>query len=88
MLAGKPNAVTDVGDSAVMVGETGWVVPPRRADLLADAIVRAHGEWSERPEQWRKRGASARERIATNFTADAMRADYVRIWRAVAGRSS
>ena len=86
MLAGIPNAVTDVGDSAVMIGDTGWLVPPRRADLLADAIVEAHAEWRDHPKQWQARGESARERIATNFTAAAMRADYVRIWREAAGR--
>lgn len=88
MLAGKPNAVTDVGDSAVMVGETGWVVPPRSPDLLGDAIAQAHREWRNEPEQWRARGASARVRIAINFTAAAMRADYLRIWRSAGGRSS
>lgn len=87
MLSGTPNAVTNVGDSATIVGDTGWVVPPRRPDLLADAIAQAYGEWRDQPTLWDERRASARERIASNFTAAAMRASYERVWRAAAGRT-
>ncbi len=39
MSCGVPCAVTDVGDSAMMVGATGRVVPPRDPDALAGAIL-------------------------------------------------
>lgn len=87
MLAGTPNAVTDVGDSAVMVGDSGWVVPPGRPELLAEALEQAHDEWRDEPDRWAARRIAARNRIAAKFTDSAMRADYERIWRAAAGRS-
>jgi glycosyltransferase involved in cell wall biosynthesis len=39
MACGVPAVATDVGDSGLVVGEHGKVVPPRAPDMLADAIV-------------------------------------------------
>ena len=39
MSCGVPCVVTDVGDSALIVGEVGKVVPPNDAKLLADAVL-------------------------------------------------
>ena len=49
MLSGAPNVVTDVGDSPVMVCETGWVIPPRDPESLAEAIANAYAEWKDQP---------------------------------------
>ena len=35
-----PNVTTDVGDTRLIVGSTGYVVPPRDSAQLADALVR------------------------------------------------
>jgi glycosyltransferase involved in cell wall biosynthesis len=47
MSCGTPCVVTDVGDSAVIVGDAGLVVPARRPDLLAGAILEAMGRLDE-----------------------------------------
>ncbi len=39
MSCGVPCVVTDVGDSALIVGDVGHVVPPNNAVLLADAVL-------------------------------------------------
>ncbi len=54
MACGVPCVVTDVGDSALMVGETGLVVPPQEPGELARAVGEAL-TWSPaertRPQQ-------------------------------------
>lgn len=84
LLSGTPNVVTDVGDSALMVGDTGWVVSPRNPGELADAIEEAWLEWRDRPDSWASRRSAARKRIADNYTLDRMAAAYEQVWRKVA----
>lgn len=88
MLSETPNVVTDVGDSAFMVGESGWVVPPRDADRLAHAIGVAFDEWKNRPQRWQVRRAGARTRIAENFTFERMAEAYEQLWRRMAKQRS
>ena len=60
-----PPVVTDSGGSPELVvdGVSGIVVPPRDAQAIADAIERLYRD----PEQRRRMGDAARERIATDF---------------------
>lgn len=83
MLSGTPNAVTDVGDSALIVGESGWVVPIKRPELFADAIVQAYRELNEQPIQWQNRRIRARQLIEERFTFRQMTEAYETVWRAV-----
>jgi glycosyltransferase involved in cell wall biosynthesis len=84
MLCGTPNAVTDVGDSALIVGDTGWVMPPRDAVKLADAIEQARQERSGQAAEWKERRDSARKRIVEHFTFERMANAYEDVWRQVA----
>lgn len=88
MLSGTPNVVTDVGDSAMMVDDTGWVVPPGDVARLADAIERAWRQWSDQPAEWEHRRRSARERIGTSFTLDRMAEAYESVWKKLAQSSA
>jgi glycosyltransferase involved in cell wall biosynthesis len=88
MLSGTANVVTDVGDAAMIVGETGWVVPPRDPHRLAQAIESAYNEWRSSPEQWNRRGKMARERVVDNFSLDRMIEAYEDVWRRFAKKSA
>lgn len=66
MACGLPCVVTDVGDSARLVGDAGRVVPRRDPEALA-AALRAEAE-----ALGSGRGAAARARIVENFSLDAM----------------
>jgi len=67
MACGVPCVVTDVGDSAWLVGNTGRVVPPRNSEALASA-------WQEllvlNSESRNALGDAARTRIIDNFSLD------------------
>ena len=84
MLCGTPDVVTEIGDSAIIVGDTGWVVPPRESAKLADAIDLAGRERSSTPGKWAQRRQAARQRIAEQFTFDRMADAYAQVWRTIA----
>lgn len=64
MASGVPCAVTDVGDSAYIVGDTGRVVPSGDMEALSEALL----ELLEMdPENRQKLSVSARARVAENF---------------------
>lgn len=80
MSCGVPCVVTDVGDAAWMVGDTGWVVPPAEDRLLADLIGQA---LREGPSALAARGGSARIRATSQLAADAVAARYAELYRAL-----
>jgi len=79
MACETPCVVTDVGDAAFIVGGTGWTVPPRDAEALANAIEKALDE--SRKDQWLQHCHSARQRIQTHFGIERMISSYHKLWR-------
>ncbi|MBA3688137.1 MAG: glycosyltransferase [Chloroflexi bacterium] len=68
MACGVPCVVTNVGDSALAVGDTGWVSPPSDVMALASAIRTAIAD----REALLSRGARARQRIVDEFSIPRM----------------
>jgi glycosyltransferase involved in cell wall biosynthesis len=80
MAAGVPCVATDVGDSRMIVGDTGRIVPPKAPDALADAIIAL----LRLPEGERRAlGAAARQRVADEFEIGAIAARYLALYRAM-----
>ena len=77
MACGVPCAVTDVGDSALLVGETGRVVPPRDPQALADAW---RGMLEMGAEGRGRLGALARRRVETQFDIRAVARCYEELY--------
>ncbi len=79
MACGVPCVVTDVGDLALIVGNTGSCVPPRDPLALAKA-------WEEMlsnsASARRLLGVQARQRILDNFDLSLVVRKYEDIWRA------
>lgn len=77
MACGVPCVVTDVGDCALLVGETGAVVPPGDPQAQADAVARL---LQGGPELRQARARQARARVAREFSmrryADLHKAAY------------
>lgn len=76
-----PAVVTDAGDSAFLVGDTGIVVPCGDRSALAGAIA----ELVDMDEEERRAlGGAARRRVSTDFSMRAMADRYVSLWTEVA----
>ncbi len=76
MSCGIPCAVTNVGDSAFIVGETGKVVAPERPDLLARACI----DLLDGAEKRASLGAQARNRITAQFSLNRMIESYQHLY--------
>jgi glycosyltransferase involved in cell wall biosynthesis len=85
MACGTPCVVTDVGDAANIVGETGWVAQPRDATALANAIEAALIECT--PAARAERAALCRARVVQEFSLAKMGADYAALWSEAAAAS-
>lgn len=87
MACGTPCVVTNVGDAKFIVGDTGWVVPPKDPQLLANAVMDAiHCMQNE--EQWVIQKRLCRERITGNFSIEKMVGSYNDVWSSAAKRGN
>lgn len=82
MACGVPCVVTDVGDSALLVGDTGRVVPPRNPQALADGWMSLLCDI--KPEERRRLGLAARQRIEERYSIERIAAQYCRLYRDLA----
>lgn len=73
MACGVPCVVTDAGDSAFIVGDTGLVVEPKNPKALADAM---RGLINKDPGNRRQLGVAARNRILEMFSLPLVVARY------------
>lgn len=83
MACGTPCVTTDVGDAGVIVGATGWIVPPGDPDALAEALSAALAEMADRAT-WGRRRDACRARIVETFSLERMAADFNRLWQEAA----
>jgi glycosyltransferase involved in cell wall biosynthesis len=78
MACGTPCVVTDVGDAAHIVGNTGWVTRSRDPGALAAAIQEALRELERERDV---RSVACRARIVDNFSLTRMTTAYATLWR-------
>jgi glycosyltransferase involved in cell wall biosynthesis len=78
MACGTPCITTDIGDSAFLVGKTGWIVSPKNPFELADVIEKAINK--KNTSNWNKKCIKARLRVKKNFSLEKMLKNYNKIW--------
>lgn len=79
MASGTPCVVTDVGDAALIVGDTGWITPPKNSCLLTDAIELALCE-IQSVQNWEVRKQACANRINEQFSLLKMVSAYKNTW--------
>jgi glycosyltransferase involved in cell wall biosynthesis len=81
MACGVPCVVTDVGDAALIVGETGRVVPPHDAQALADAW---HDLLNAGEDYRYELGMAARRRVQECFSMTTISRRYEQLYEEIA----
>ncbi|WP_447937093.1 glycosyltransferase [Thermomonas fusca] len=80
MASGLPAVVTDVGDAALIVGDTGAVVPPSDHAALALAML----EMAAMPAPARRALAiAAAQRVRENYSVQRMVEGFHSVWRGI-----
>lgn len=85
MVMARAAVVTDVGDTAVLVGDAAVVVPPRDPQALAAALL---GLIEAGPQQRQALGQRARERVVACFSMARLVARTEQVWAEVLHRPS
>ncbi|SDE31970.1 Glycosyltransferase involved in cell wall bisynthesis [Rhodospira trueperi] len=75
MAAGLPVVATAVGETPLVVGDDGWLVPPRDPAALADALAAVVGA----PDAALAKAADGQARVRQTFTMDAMADRYLNL---------
>ena len=79
MASGTPCVVTDVGDSSLIVGKTGWTVKTHNSKSLANSIMKAIKK--SKSKEWNYQCQAARNRIVSKFTMKKMIHNYNKVWQ-------
>jgi len=80
MACETPCVTTNVGDAALIVGDTGWVVNPQDSKALAKASIKALDEKKFYNESWEQRKKACRKRILENYSLEKMIKKYKDVW--------
>ena len=80
MACETPCITTDVGDAALIVSDTGWVVPSQNSQALANSILTALAEKEHNQEAWHQRKQRCRQRIIESFSIKSMIENYHTVW--------
>jgi len=78
MAVGVPCVVTDVGDAAMLVGDTGIVVPSENSPALAAGLVQMMNLPTQARQQY---GEAAQRRIESNFSIEVSRQRFEQVYR-------
>lgn len=68
MALGKPAIATDVNGARELMGDTGWIVPPKNPGILAQTILKVLSD----PTAMEQAGKAGLDRVKGHFTIPAM----------------
>ena len=80
MACGIPPIATDVGDSRLIIGNQGLVVPPKDCPALISALLAFFEEKANSPDAWLSRCAGCKREVSQRFSIQAMVSSFEAVW--------
>jgi glycosyltransferase involved in cell wall biosynthesis len=81
MACGTPCVSTNVGDSKIIMADTGKVCPPNNPTLLAKSIVSLLSEKFDRSDAWLCRKKSCRDEVKEKYSIDKTVNAFLSVWK-------
>ena len=81
MACGTPCVATDVGDTASIIGDAGWIVPPDDPVGLAEAMLSAIHERVSDEDRWQDLCNACRLQVVDQFDIKRMIDAYHAVWQ-------
>jgi glycosyltransferase involved in cell wall biosynthesis len=78
MACGTPCVATNVGESKVIIDQTGWIVPPSNSLILSQALENAISEINL--PNWKIRQSNCITRVLKNYSLENMNKHYSKTW--------
>lgn len=79
MLCSVPCIGTDVGDTADIIGDMGWIIEPNNVDEMTKAISKSYEKLISFPEAWDELKGSCRKKMINEFSIHKMVERYIEI---------
>lgn len=77
---GVPCISSNVGDSHLIIGEFGWVVPAKNHLKMAESLIFAYSMFETQKDDWSRLKINCNKRISQNFNLETMFSKYSLLW--------
>ena len=80
MNCGIPCISTSVGDSKLIIGDCGWVVPVKSHLKMAESLILAYNMFETEKDEWTRLKINCNQRISQYFNLELMFSKYSFLW--------
>lgn len=75
-----PCIATDVGDTSILIGDTGWTVEKSDEIKLSNAIIESYEIWNSDKDMWLSKKNACFKRVSNKFSFDKMLNNFKEVW--------
>lgn len=75
-----PCIATDVGDTSILIGDTGWTVKKSDPIELSNAIIDSYTIWNSHKDIWLDKKNACFDRVSSQFSFEKMLNNFKEVW--------
>ena len=75
-----PCIASDVGDTSILIGDTGWIVKKLDPIELSNAIIDSYTIWNSNKKDWLDKKNACLKKISNQFSFDTMLNNFKEAW--------